>query len=68
MACCAADATPVKVRLEGRSGLAALPQDTWFEVRGQLVPGSARSGSGFAPTFTVSDLHPVPAPAEPYEF
>lgn len=68
MACCAADATPVKVRLEGRSGLAALPQDTWFEVRGQLVPGSARSGSGFTPTFTVSDLHPVPAPVEPYEF
>lgn len=68
MACCAADATPMKVRLEGRSGLAALPQDGWFEVRGQLVPGSAGSGSGFAPTFTVSDLHPVPAPTEPYEF
>ncbi|MDQ4093017.1 MAG: TIGR03943 family protein [Actinomycetota bacterium] len=68
MACCAADATPMKVRLDGRSGLAALPQDGWFEVRGQLVPGSARSGSGFAPTFTVSDLRPVPAPAEPYEF
>ncbi|MGH3982609.1 MAG: TIGR03943 family putative permease subunit [Pseudonocardiaceae bacterium] len=68
MACCAADATPVKVHLEGRSGLAALPQDGWFEVRGQLVPGSARSSSGFAPTFTVSDLRPVPAPAEPYEF
>jgi uncharacterized repeat protein (TIGR03943 family) len=68
MACCAADATPMKVRLEGRSGLATLPQDGWFEVRGQLVPGSARSGSGFAPTFTVSDLRPVPAPAEPYEF
>lgn len=68
MACCAADATPVKVRLEGRSGLATLAQDGWFEVRGQLVPGSARSGSSFAPTFTVSDLRPVLAPAEPYEF
>jgi uncharacterized repeat protein (TIGR03943 family) len=68
MACCAADATPVKVHLEGRSGLAVLPQDGWFEVRGQLMPGSARSGNSFAPTFTVSDLRPVPAPAEPYEF
>jgi uncharacterized repeat protein (TIGR03943 family) len=68
MACCAADAWPMKVRLEGRSGLASLPQDGWFAVRGQVVPGSARSDSGFAPTFTVSDLHPVPAPAEPYEF
>ncbi|MDQ4009796.1 MAG: TIGR03943 family protein [Actinomycetota bacterium] len=68
MACCAADARPMKIRLDGRSGLASLPQDGWFEVRGQLVPGSARSDSGFAPTFTVSDLRPVPAPAEPYEF
>ena len=68
IACCAADATPLKVRLEGRAGLASLPQDGWFEVRGQLVPGSAKSGSRYTPTLTVSDLHPVPAPAEPYEF
>jgi uncharacterized repeat protein (TIGR03943 family) len=68
IACCAADATPVKVRLEGRSELASLPQDGWFEVRGQLVPGSARSHSRYTPTLTVSDLHPVPTPTEPYEF
>jgi uncharacterized repeat protein (TIGR03943 family) len=68
IACCAADATPLKVRLEGRAGLASLPQDGWFEVRGQLVPGSARSGSRYIPTLTVSDLHSVPAPTEPYEF
>jgi uncharacterized repeat protein (TIGR03943 family) len=68
IACCAADATPLKVRLEGRAGLASLPQDGWFEVRGQLVPGSAKSGSRYTPTLTVSDLHPVPAPTEPYEF
>lgn len=68
IACCAADATPLKVRLEGRAGLASLSQDGWFEVRGQLVPGSAKSGSRYTPTLTVSDLHPVPAPTEPYEF
>jgi uncharacterized repeat protein (TIGR03943 family) len=68
IACCAADATPLKIRLEGRNGLASLPQDGWFEVRGQLVPGSARSNSRYTPTLTVSDLHPVPAPTEPYEF
>lgn len=68
IACCAADATPLKVRLEGRNGLASLPQDGWFEVRGQLVPGSARSNSRYTPTLTISDLHPVPTPTEPYEF
>jgi uncharacterized repeat protein (TIGR03943 family) len=68
MTCCAADATPVKVRLEGRSGLAALPQDGWFEVRGQVVPGSARSDTHFTPVLTVFDLRPVLAPTEPYEF
>jgi uncharacterized repeat protein (TIGR03943 family) len=68
MACCAADVTPVKVRLEGLSSLVTLPQDSWFEVRGQVVPGSARSNTHFTPTLTVSELHPVPAPTEPYEF
>lgn len=68
IACCAADATPMKVRLDGRDGLASLPQDSWFEVRGQVVPGSATHDTRFVPTLTVSDLYPVPAPAEPYEF
>jgi uncharacterized repeat protein (TIGR03943 family) len=68
MACCAADVTPVKVRLAGYRGLTALPQDGWFEVRGQLVPGSARSDTRFTPTLTVTDLHEIPTPTEPYEF
>ncbi|MGH3934500.1 MAG: TIGR03943 family putative permease subunit [Pseudonocardiaceae bacterium] len=68
IACCAADATPLQVRLVGRSDLAALPQDGWFEVRGQLIPGSAQAGGRYPPTFTVSDLRAMPAPAEPYEF
>ncbi|MGH3915487.1 MAG: TIGR03943 family putative permease subunit [Pseudonocardiaceae bacterium] len=68
IACCAADATPLKVRLDGRDGLASLPQDAWFEVRGQVVPGSATQNARFTPTFTVTDLHSVPAPAESYEF
>ncbi|MGH3871401.1 MAG: TIGR03943 family putative permease subunit [Pseudonocardiaceae bacterium] len=68
IACCAADATPLKVQLTGRGGLAALPQDGWFEVRGQLVPGSATASNRYTPTLTLSDLHPIPAPTEPYEF
>ncbi|MGH3906422.1 MAG: TIGR03943 family putative permease subunit [Pseudonocardiaceae bacterium] len=68
IACCAADATPTKVRLVGREGLATLPQDAWFEVRGQLVPGSASTDTRFVPTLAVSTLHPVPTPTKPYEF
>lgn len=68
MSCCAADVTPVTVRLESRTALWALPQDSWFQVRGQVVPGSARSGTHFTPTLTVSDLQPIRAPSEPYEF
>lgn len=68
IACCAADARPVQVRLTGADGLATLPQDGWFEVRGQLVPGSAGQDSRFVPALTVSGVRPVPAPSEPYEF
>lgn len=68
MTCCAADVTPVKVRLTGRSDLPKLPQDTWLEVRGHLLPGSARPATHFIPTLTVTDLHPIPTPSEPYEF
>jgi uncharacterized repeat protein (TIGR03943 family) len=68
IACCAADATPVKVRLDGDGKVASLRQDAWFEVRGQLVPGSATQDTRFVPTVTVSAVHPVPTPTEPYEF
>jgi uncharacterized repeat protein (TIGR03943 family) len=68
ISCCAADATPIKVRLEGYAGLTTLPQDGWFEVRGQVVPASANAGSRFTPRLTVSSLLPVPTPAEPYEY
>jgi uncharacterized repeat protein (TIGR03943 family) len=68
IACCAADAKPVKVRLEGRPGLSELPQEHWFEVRGQLVPDSAGPQTSYTPTLTVTALHPIPTPARPYEF
>lgn len=83
IACCAADATPVRVLLEGgapgggmpstgvpgaAADLATLPQDGWFEVRGRLVPGSANPRTRFVPRLTVSQLRPIPPPAEPYEF
>lgn len=69
IACCAADATPVRVRLTGPADrLAALPQDGWFEVRAQLVPRSATPANGFVPRVTVADLRPLAPPEQPYEF
>lgn len=72
ISCCAADATPVRVRLAGAGEfdgqLATLPEDAWYEVRGQVVPGSAGPRTRYVPTVAVSALRPVPEPAEPYEF
>lgn len=64
--CCAADASPVKVHLKG-SGLGGFQPDTWLEVRGQIVPGTAIEANGYVPTFEVSGLREVPAPDNPYE-
>jgi uncharacterized repeat protein (TIGR03943 family) len=66
ISCCAADATPVKVRLQG-DGVNDYPPDTWLEARGEIVPHSATEASAYVPVFTVTALTEVPAPADPYE-
>ncbi|HEY8371739.1 MAG TPA: TIGR03943 family protein [Pseudonocardiaceae bacterium] len=66
--CCAADASPVRVRLDGPTQrIAAFPPDTWLEVTGTVRKGTAGPDNGFVPTFDVTDLRPVPEPATPYE-
>ncbi|GDY31400.1 TIGR03943 family putative permease subunit [Gandjariella thermophila] len=65
--CCAADAWPVKARLAGVD-TAVLRNDEWVDVVGTLVPGSATQGNQYVPTLTATDVHPVPAPADPYEY
>lgn len=67
ISCCAADAQPVRVRLAG-SGLTAAAPDSWLDVRGVLVPGSATAADGYVPTVTVLDAQPVAAPSDPYEY
>lgn len=64
--CCAADATPMKVALTGTAA-AGLPDDQWVRVTGRLRPGSATTANGYTPTFVVSMLTTVNAPADPYE-
>lgn len=67
ISCCAADATPVKVKLDGGQ-TAQYSSDTWLEVRGEVQPGTANEGNGYAPTFVVSQVNPVQPPPDPYEF
>ncbi|MCP2269800.1 TIGR03943 family putative permease subunit [Actinokineospora diospyrosa] len=66
IACCAADAFPVKVRLVGQ-GTAGLANDTWLEVVGRLEPGSATKENDYIPTLAVSSTTQIPQPENPYE-
>ncbi|RZQ60350.1 TIGR03943 family putative permease subunit [Amycolatopsis suaedae] len=67
--CCAADAYPVTVRVTGGTGaVAGLPADTWIEVTGQVVPGSATTANGYTPDLTLATARRVQAPQDPYEY
>jgi uncharacterized repeat protein (TIGR03943 family) len=66
ISCCAADATPVKVKLDGGQ-TEQYPPDTWLQVRGEVQPGTASEANGYAPTFEVSQASQVPSPPDPYE-
>ncbi|KAA2266058.1 TIGR03943 family protein [Solihabitans fulvus] len=65
--CCAADASPVKVKLAG-AGLDTLANDQWIQVTGKVEVGSATKATHYVPTLTVSSIQPTAAPADPYEF
>ncbi|OXM62026.1 TIGR03943 family protein [Amycolatopsis thermalba] len=65
--CCAADASPMTVRLTGPQA-ARFPDDSWLEVTGQLVPGTATAANGYTPDVTVTALQPIPAPQDAYEY
>lgn len=71
IACCAADASPVTVRLVAdgplADALAAVPQDGWVEVRGVHVDGSGNPDDEFVPALTVGAITPVPVPELTYE-
>lgn len=64
--CCAADAYPLTVHLDGQA-VANLADDTWLEVLGQVVPGSATRQNHYTADFTVTGVRAVPQPADPYE-
>ncbi|HVV09393.1 TIGR03943 family putative permease subunit [Amycolatopsis sp.] len=64
--CCAADAYPLTVRLTGTQA-ASYANDTWLQVTGEVVPGTAKEANRYTPDVTVAALHVIPQPPDPYE-
>lgn len=67
ISCCAADAYPVTVRLRGDDA-ARFASDAWVGVSGQAVPDTATSANSYTPDLTVSEIHGMTAPKDPYEY
>src|SRR5438067_787741 len=63
--CCAADAFPVTVRLNG-SQAASYPNDVWLDVTGQVVPGTAVRANDYTADFTIATVRHIAAPKDPY--
>jgi uncharacterized membrane protein YcgQ (UPF0703/DUF1980 family) len=61
IACCAADAAPVVVRVVGIEGDPP-PRDTWV-----TVTGSHRPGDRDVPELAATSLVEIPEPDDPYE-
>jgi uncharacterized repeat protein (TIGR03943 family) len=66
IACCAADAFPVKIKLLGKP-LSNLPDDSWIEADVTLRPGSATRANEYVPSVTTHSVREVVAPEDPYE-
>jgi uncharacterized repeat protein (TIGR03943 family) len=66
IACCAADAFPIKVKLDGPDAT-ALRNDTWIETVVTVKPGTATRANDFVPSATVSGIQKINQPEDPYE-
>jgi len=64
ISCCAADANPMQLHVDGS---APLPANTWVDAVISLVPNTATMDNGYVPTVTVTSLAPVQQPEDPYE-
>lgn len=65
IACCAADAQALKVRMSG-GGVEQVATDVWVRVRASYRAGSA-DGPGRVPSIDVRSFEVIPAPSIPYE-
>jgi len=68
--CCAADAQLARVHLTGPGATAAtgFPDDTWLQILGEIVPGSAQAADGFIPTMAVASVTHIDKPANTYAY
>jgi uncharacterized repeat protein (TIGR03943 family) len=66
ISCCAADAFPVKIKLQGKE-LSNLPDDSWIEVDVTLRPGSATRANEYVPSVTTHAVRRIAQPEDPYE-
>jgi len=67
IACCAADAFPIKVKLDDSPDATALKDDTWIETVVTVKPGTATRANDFVPSATVSGIQKINQPEDPYE-
>lgn len=72
IACCAADAAPVRVHLAAGPAILPSPReggpDLWIQVRGRLVAGTGSAADEHVPTLTVIESLPIASPDSVYEY
>jgi putative membrane protein len=68
--CCAADAQLARIHLTGPGLDAAkgFPDDTWLQILGEIVPGSAQAADGFIPTMSVEGVTRIDKPKNTYAY
>jgi putative membrane protein len=52
----------------GVDAAAGYPEDTWLQIQGQIVPGSAKATDGFIPTLNVENVTRIDKPANTYAY
>lgn len=62
--CCAADANPVRVHIEGDP---PFPENTWVAVVATAVEGTGGTDNDYVPTARITSIGPVQQPPDPYE-
>lgn len=64
ISCCAADASPLRVHVDGAP---KFPTDTWVTAVISAQPGTADQDNNYVPTVDLTAISRVRQPADPYE-
>lgn len=67
ISCCAADAYPVKVKLDGPS-LDTLASDQWVQATVRIHPGTANKDTEYVPSASLQNVQLTQQPEDPYEY